>query len=993
MLKSLLFLSSLFLSLVDSQSTYYVNERYGSDSNNGLTTSTPWQSWNYAASQAQNVVAGSQILFCRGDRLFRQEFDSNTNPIGSLGSPIIFGSYDCRDTYINQVLYPLPLISSGTFLPQSPSTSWSTYTWTKPDGSTIPVLKYDLGNLNTVTGTTFINNKVDRANPGNTEISHLWVNGVAYREARFPDLPNNNYSIPNSVGNFLYMDPTCYGPSSEQTSCNLNMNAYGTNTIGLSPWTRPFLYSQLYGKNDATWSAGAGGSDYYYQTAFAQVRTDDYVIARTNMDNFLLGNIDYSDYQALLNQNSSPSPSCGGSSCIPNNYPDTDVRLFWNPVPQDFLGTNYSVTFYSPSLSVSNDGQIQNQNTINFVSNQPSSYIYKTNPLFFFGHKDFLSTPGEYFHDEVADILYLIPMNPYHELLLLNTPTTTEVPLTLIDQSLCQMDLNISCSATVLNWYTSHVSLWQSPQNDQSVANQNLEFKELQFAFSQGSDMYITASKYLSVHDCWIHDGGGGVVYDQATSSPTIGDPLYRYVFFFNNYINDMYGTSLNFINTPSYSYVANNTMIRHAYNWDSFSSFSYGIVAFADLSFFRNNIISYCSYSCAEVGGQIELNMVNYSSMIHYDVGALTANSGSGYSILFNIIDTVGDGKFGVAFPPNQIFLSNGQLVDAGNVAQSHGIYDLSIANNISQNIVFNSTENAFYGGNNMVPWSMSGNLMVGCGIQIGPWYTSLSDQQSYLGTDNVFDSNKMYVINPQFLPVAEERDNINAGSKLMFSQGDETFGRTLFANAPPTYKMWTNLTICLGFLEGSYTSDHSLMSLNSLGSVWNDPSFNYESLVYSATDTIIDYYSTSTQTASLDFGLSLCQQNLYNDIADNLQKRTLYTQQTQTSANSAMTYGISYSPSIYTQYNLLTITQPTELNPIMFPGYTYNFWSTGYFSGVWHDIYSECGVVVPPLPNTITCNLGDSCSLACYSVPILTYVEYGGNNVTSICNGKVVC
>ena len=83
-------IASLLIALLSSPAfatTYYVANA-GSDSNNGTSTSTPWQTISKV--NAGSFSAGDQILFNRGD-LWREQL-TNANG-GSAGSHITYGAY------------------------------------------------------------------------------------------------------------------------------------------------------------------------------------------------------------------------------------------------------------------------------------------------------------------------------------------------------------------------------------------------------------------------------------------------------------------------------------------------------------------------------------------------------------------------------------------------------------------------------------------------------------------------------------------------------------------------------------------------------------------------------------------------------------------------------------------------------------------------------------------------------------------------------------
>lgn len=69
--------------------SYYVSAT-GSDANNGLSSTTPWQTISKVNSMMSTFVAGDQILFKRGDKFYGTLTPSKS---GLAGNQIIFGAY------------------------------------------------------------------------------------------------------------------------------------------------------------------------------------------------------------------------------------------------------------------------------------------------------------------------------------------------------------------------------------------------------------------------------------------------------------------------------------------------------------------------------------------------------------------------------------------------------------------------------------------------------------------------------------------------------------------------------------------------------------------------------------------------------------------------------------------------------------------------------------------------------------------------------------
>jgi hypothetical protein len=81
-------LTFFLLSTYAFAATYYVDATNGNDTNDGLSTSAPWET--IAKVNASNFNPGDQILFKRG-QIWREQFTMPSS--GSEGNPITFGAY------------------------------------------------------------------------------------------------------------------------------------------------------------------------------------------------------------------------------------------------------------------------------------------------------------------------------------------------------------------------------------------------------------------------------------------------------------------------------------------------------------------------------------------------------------------------------------------------------------------------------------------------------------------------------------------------------------------------------------------------------------------------------------------------------------------------------------------------------------------------------------------------------------------------------------
>jgi hypothetical protein len=90
-MKKLLFtLLVAFLALQANSKNYYVSSTLGADTNDGLTTSTPWKSITKVNSMSATITIGDSILFKCGD-VFTEML--NIAKIGIASKPIVYASY------------------------------------------------------------------------------------------------------------------------------------------------------------------------------------------------------------------------------------------------------------------------------------------------------------------------------------------------------------------------------------------------------------------------------------------------------------------------------------------------------------------------------------------------------------------------------------------------------------------------------------------------------------------------------------------------------------------------------------------------------------------------------------------------------------------------------------------------------------------------------------------------------------------------------------
>jgi hypothetical protein len=84
---------------INAQTTYYISNSEGSDSNNGKTESTPWKSLDKLHSSWNQIGPGDKILFKRGDEWApgsvngRNAVIEITNKNANISSPILVSAY------------------------------------------------------------------------------------------------------------------------------------------------------------------------------------------------------------------------------------------------------------------------------------------------------------------------------------------------------------------------------------------------------------------------------------------------------------------------------------------------------------------------------------------------------------------------------------------------------------------------------------------------------------------------------------------------------------------------------------------------------------------------------------------------------------------------------------------------------------------------------------------------------------------------------------
>jgi hypothetical protein len=126
-MKAILIVGCLFFFALPVRATTYYVAAAGSDSNNGTSTGTPWQT--IAHVNAQTFSAGDSILFNKGDVWYGTALVAPSS--GSSGSPITFGAYGSG---ANPIIKGSTLLSTAGYI-LDPNIG-STAIWSYGDSST-----------------------------------------------------------------------------------------------------------------------------------------------------------------------------------------------------------------------------------------------------------------------------------------------------------------------------------------------------------------------------------------------------------------------------------------------------------------------------------------------------------------------------------------------------------------------------------------------------------------------------------------------------------------------------------------------------------------------------------------------------------------------------------------------------------------------------------------------------------------------------------------
>jgi hypothetical protein len=179
---------------------YYISQRFGSDSNTGTSTDSPWQSFANLYPIMNSLAGSSTVNFCQGD------FYSNSKIESRNTQSITWRSYTCDPAYANvqPVITPSIRISTSLIKP-APSM-----------GSRVVA--------------------IDMSGIDMTNFQYVFVNDLQYIAARFPNLVNP-LDTRGRVEEFFPFDIFWTGIDMQSTSTNQPDNY----------WTGATLYVRSFG--------------------------------------------------------------------------------------------------------------------------------------------------------------------------------------------------------------------------------------------------------------------------------------------------------------------------------------------------------------------------------------------------------------------------------------------------------------------------------------------------------------------------------------------------------------------------------------------------------------------------------------------------------------------------------------------------------------------------------------------------------------------------
>jgi hypothetical protein len=615
--------------------TFYVSQSTGSDSNSGLSTTSPWQTLapvnTLLGSSSQ---PGDSILLCEGDSYWVPKSPNGivVQNIGTLGSPtmpITIASWPCRPGTNKK-----PLISSASVLPQSTGNiGWYQASWTYANGSeSTSVLAYNINDLISAGGSQFIlTNTIDLVN-GNQVTGKIWVNGTEYIQAVHPNWNNFNQRLGSAKNEFVWYDAfAAYTPSGSNSASFTASDFYA---ISGGSFCDAFFY-RLYGGNQELFAAGAGSSGYYVGT--------NYVGQKNDFNYNAAGGVPVTTWTP-------PSWSCAQweQEYITNGgytFATSDPWTYTIPFAQSNTDTHFTDPSWQPPIMAPSLGDACGAGCFAWTDSSGKLRMWGFG-MKFLGHRDFLDSPGEFWLDTVNQILYLQPL-PGHAEILLTTFTTEQVPFNLISNSLAMIEHGYNSIPTVICQTGS-----LGPAGIFSAAPGYYSIHDIEIGYS-ADGVNIEKAVNLEVYNMHIHDIHNQAVTVVATTNVVV----------YNNVISGttaciQVGASVNPF--TEFAYVADNVMIYNnscqymGMTWGTYYAAGISIQgAFSQWTILRGNYISdsggnsddnpginTCDPSCLGpfVNQQIaEYNVMNRLNLIFGDGGPFFTNGLIRYNQVFN--------------------------------------------------------------------------------------------------------------------------------------------------------------------------------------------------------------------------------------------------------------------------------------------------------------------------------------------------------------------
>lgn len=746
-----------------SATQYCVNLSSGSDSNNGLmSTNTCWSTINAVTAFSSSFQPGDVVLLCRGDDHYQSQL-SITSAIGTLSSPVVFSSYDCRDTSSGANIFPLPRISTASQLPQTGGQLvWTPTSVTTPTGATVQALAYNLTALEQITGSTFL--PADRFSAASM-IDGLWVNGVEYHSARFPDRVNPLDGRGQNIQEFLFLD---------STRVSNNLGGYWPRStsasLQLSPSTWPFLYFNLYGANSTAWCNDAS-IDGYYTDAFLNIRTGASAIERVVIPEYTASTIDPNDFVDFL---SCSLDLLSNVACTPSTLNMSDPMVHSITLPEG-VAVNFTAQpfWQTTSIPAPASGAWAGDMLFNrdwFTTAQgPTTYGGFTTGFFLSDHPDFLNAPGEYFYDTCTDMLYIVPLTTADYNML--TSTSSSTPLTAAGVASAYVDHSLMVAPVVVQFSSESAD---GAAIEIEGVGANVQLTQLQVAYV-GQAVSAVDYTSLSLYNMQIYN-----TLDDGIDASSINHVPTNTVIF-NVSMWNVGGSAI--LAAGSHSvWVENVTLSNSSLVWRPSVQSAAISVSASTSGTVRNNIVENVGAGAISAQGQgpvlVELNSVYMSNQLHPSGAAITSNAVAqwniGEEIVLNTINGI----------PQQLIPNQGLV--SGIAA---GAYTTMIQNNLMSNVSGPCTSNINAGS----LLQFSNNTCIESGVNLGPYPTTMTaNQYGY----NTFLFTSPTLADTTELLVTDDAFNTHQPS---FS----THGRQLDYGSTPVMNYLTNTLVCVGLVE----------------------------------------------------------------------------------------------------------------------------------------------------------------------------------------------